>query len=151
MAATTWSQLRCSGHINSLYRISEHLRQQDGRSRVELELDDQIKTPSHYYFGKCRFMYNVQSIVTFGEDRDPYGAVENAAVACYEILKGLARCDSELQRIIVYCENNSTVAPYTLQPRHTHRDMLHRALTGAPVLPSAPPLEQLCQKQNEQQ
>ena len=150
MAATTWSQLRCSGNINTLYRISEQLRQSDGRSRVELELDEQIRTPI-YYIGKCRFAYNVQSIVTFGEDRDPYGAVENAAVACLEILKGLARCDAELQRVIVHCENSSPIAPYPLlYPRHTSRDIVQRALTEAAVLPSAPPLESLSRKYNDQ-
>jgi len=135
MAATTSTQIRCSGNITTLYKIADLLKNQDGRSRLELDLVDQTRTPSSS-IAKCKFLLNVQTIITFGEDRCPFAAVENAAVACFEILKGLARCDIGLQRVILYVQN----ACATVSNPPFSREIQRSIVEATTVLPSAPPL-----------
>jgi len=144
MAATTWSQLRCNGNISSLYRIVELLRQQDGRSHLDLDLVDQVKSPP-YFIAKCKLMLNVQSVITFGEGRDPFAAAENAAVACLEILKGLARCDSNLHRLITYFDGACATQSYPPLSRE-----IQRTIIDARISPSAPPLVESPKQKHDQ-
>lgn len=109
MATPTWSQIRSQGNITTLIRISEILDQHNTRNKLEfLGIDDQTRITNRqpaYYYAKCKFFYNDQYIITYGEDRYAYAAVENSALACLQILKAIASVDITLQRVVTHCEN----------------------------------------------